>query len=220
MSLEVTRAYSNQIHGLNLAQAGTKTFNLSMQAYRLIDELKYRKDIDFYQDWKMVTIIAGHNDLCSIVCNRPDFQAQTETRHVAEALDILYHHLPRTFVNLMPITDVSLLYDLKNIPLFCHIFRKWSCPCLFGPFQSGRFDKKLTQAWLDKYAEELDRLVASGRYDTKEDFTVVIQPTLIQGTLPTLPNGDIDLDFLAPDCFHFGQRTHALGIVYHLKTKL
>ena len=34
MALENTRAYANQIDGLNLAQAGSKTFNLSMQAYR------------------------------------------------------------------------------------------------------------------------------------------------------------------------------------------
>ena len=179
--------------------------------YRLIDELKHRPDVDFYQDWKMVTIIIGHNDLCSVVCNRPDFQALTETSNVAEALDILYHHLPRAFVNLMPITDVSLLFDLKNLPLFCHFIRKWLCPCLFSPLQSGRFDKEKTQAWLDTDAEGLDRLVASGRYDTKDDFTVVIQPTLIQGSLPQLRNGNIDLNFLAPDCFHFSQRTHALG---------
>ena len=34
MAYENTRAYGNQIDGLNLAQAGSKTFNLSMQAYR------------------------------------------------------------------------------------------------------------------------------------------------------------------------------------------
>ena len=51
---------------------------------------------------------------------------------------------------------------------------------------------------------------ASGRYDKKEDFTVVIQPTLIQGSVPK-KNGIIDLEFLGPDCFHFSQRTHALG---------
>ena len=111
----------------------------------------------------------------------------------------------------MPITDVSLLFDLKSLPIFCHFLRKWLCPCLFSPLQSGRFDREKTQAWLDKYAEGLDRLVASERYDTKDDFTVVIQPTLIQGSLPLLGNGNIDLNFLAPDCFHFSQRTHALG---------
>ena len=34
MAYQNTRAYGNQIDGLNLAQAGSKTFNLSMQAYR------------------------------------------------------------------------------------------------------------------------------------------------------------------------------------------
>ena len=38
---------------------------------------------------------------------------------------------------------------------------------------------------------------------------LVFQPTLMRGTLPQ-KNGIPDLDYLAPDCFHFAQKTHAL----------
>ena len=60
------------------------------------------------------------------------------------------------------------------------------------------------------FNQKLEELVASGRYDHKKDFSVVIQPSLMHGSLP-MKNGIPDLDFLAPDCFHWGQRTHALG---------
>lgn len=59
--------------------------------------------VDFHNDWKLVTILVGHNDVCSAICERPVLESDTETAHVAEALDILYHDLPRTLVNLMPI---------------------------------------------------------------------------------------------------------------------
>ena len=59
MSFEVTRAYGSQIDGLNMAQAGSKTFNMSMQARRLVHQMKQRPDIDFYNDWKMVTVLIG-----------------------------------------------------------------------------------------------------------------------------------------------------------------
>ena len=61
MSFKVTRAYGSKVDdGLNMAQAGSKTFNLSMQARRLVHQMKQRPDIDFYNDWKMVTVLIGH----------------------------------------------------------------------------------------------------------------------------------------------------------------
>ena len=50
----------------------------------------------------MVTILIGHNDLCSIVCTRSEFEVDTEVNNVVQVLDYLYRELPRTFVNLMP----------------------------------------------------------------------------------------------------------------------
>ena len=58
----------------------------------------------------MVTIIIGHNDACTHVCNSTlgvdmfeDASPPTYARNVQKALDILQRNLPRTFVNLVPI---------------------------------------------------------------------------------------------------------------------
>ena len=49
-----------------LAISGSKTFNVTDQAYFIIGKMKDDVKIDFNSDWKMVTILIGHNDLCSI----------------------------------------------------------------------------------------------------------------------------------------------------------
>ena len=112
--------------------------------------------------------------------------------------------------NLIFFSDVSQLFDLEHIPTVCLLLRKWLCPCLFSPFQKNVFNKKKSKKWINLFNQKLDDLVASGIYNDKEDFNVVIQPSLMRGELP-IKNGIPDLDYLGPDCFHFAQRTHALG---------
>ena len=58
------------------------------------------------------------------------FESKTETANVAEALDILYYDLPRTFVNLMPIAGNcspvfhfrDFFYNAKNYIENTHFF--------------------------------------------------------------------------------------------------
>ena len=73
------------------------------------------------------------------------------------------------------------------------------------------------QGLLRGYMEELYLLQDSARYRLSPTFTVVVQPSLVHGDIPSkysaahgrrLP----DLAFLAPDCFHFSQRLHALSM--------
>ena len=51
--------YSGAIDGFNMAQAGTKTFNLSSQAKKLVSEMRRNPNVDFKYDWKMVTVLVG-----------------------------------------------------------------------------------------------------------------------------------------------------------------
>ncbi|KAJ8309462.1 hypothetical protein KUTeg_014336 [Tegillarca granosa] len=66
------------------------------------------------------------------------------------------------------------------------------------------------------YQEALHLLTESGRYDTKDDFTVVVQPFFRETEIPKeLNSGDTDLSYFAPDCFHFsvkGQQAAATAL--------
>lgn len=78
-------------------------------------------------------------------------------------------------------------------------------------------------------------LVDSGRYDTHDNFTVVLQPFFREVFLPTLPVGAVaviyaaqmlfrlliprcfcyqdgkpDRSYFSPDCFHLSQKAHTL----------
>eukprot|EP00731_Ephydatia_muelleri_P038255 Em0695g1a len=53
----------------------------------------------------------------------------------------------------------------------------------------------------------LENLISSGKYDTSDDFTVVIQPFPSGIELP-YKNGEPDKSYFAPDCFHFSTKGH------------
>lgn len=58
--------------------------------------------------------------------------------------------------------------------------------------------------------------INSGRYNKKEDFTVVIQPFIKLFNAPLDKNRQyeevIDISYVTYDCFHFSQKGHALGM--------
>ena len=51
---------------LNMAVAGSKGRNMTQQAIDLVDTLSMDESIDFYNDWKVVTVFVGSLDLCAI----------------------------------------------------------------------------------------------------------------------------------------------------------
>jgi hypothetical protein len=46
------------------------------------------------------------------------------------------------------------------------------------------------------------------RFKTRDDWTVVNQPFMVNSNIPVLPDGTPDRSYLAPDCFHFARKTH------------
>ncbi|KAM9421443.1 phospholipase B1, membrane-associated-like [Salvelinus alpinus] len=50
--------------GFNLAVTGHNTFNLPGQTRHLIDTLRNYKGLNFDEDWKLLTILIGMNDIC------------------------------------------------------------------------------------------------------------------------------------------------------------
>ena len=64
--------------------------------------------------------------------------------------------------------------------------------------------------------------MSSGRYDSSDDFTVVLQPGLVDLEIPA---GDSslfgpDLAFLAPNCVYPSQKLQALSMFYSIAIAL
>jgi phospholipase B1 len=122
------------------------------------------------------------------------------TNNVRETLDFLHANFPRTFVNLVLILDFRHVEELNAGGLFCSLMHRNTCPCCAYPSDA---DREALAKYIPEYKGRLIDLINSGRYDTKDDFTVVIQPFMADTPLPRTPSGDPDYSYFAPDCFHF-----------------
>ena len=208
--------------------------------------MKQDHNVNYSQDWKMVTIMAGGFDACSYVCDgfgwpwralRPvDASPPSFTRNIRRTLDILQRYMPKTFVNLVPtpgnmilsiftfifsiwcalFPDLTVTLRILELPLACRKFLQFVCPCLFDDKKHERMSGTQLREILTLYLRGMEKLLAGGRYDKRNDFTVVLQPFLTQLNLPTSSprpgaRPQPDLSYFAPDCFHFSQKLHAAG---------
>ena len=93
--------------GFNAAISGSYSRDVIEQASFLIENMKNSSQIDFDNDWKLVTLFIGGNDLC-VFCGDPAlYSSQNYVKNVQNALDLLAAELPRTFVNLVSVINIT-----------------------------------------------------------------------------------------------------------------
>ncbi|XP_060042778.1 phospholipase B1, membrane-associated-like isoform X2 [Erinaceus europaeus] len=195
---------------LNRAVSGAKSGDVTTQAKELVQMLKNDKTINFEEDWKLVTLFTGGNDLCNYCEDPLTYGPENVIYNVQTVLDILHAQVPRLFVNLVSTLEILSLKELhSNSGAGCSsgILRQ-VCPCLFKAQDGSRELASLSDA-NRRYQKLLRDLVNSGRYDTSDDFTVVLQTFFERVRLPRMPEGLPDISFFTPDCFHFSRKAHA-----------
>ncbi|OWR45254.1 hypothetical protein KGM_210216 [Danaus plexippus plexippus] len=195
---------------LNVAFPVASDQDAYKQAKILVARMRSSPDVDMSHHWKMVTVFIGANDLCSASCLSPvAWSPAAHARKLARALDYLHQHLPRTIVNLIPVLDVSVSVRVLR-PLMCRLMHPLFCTCFHRG--GGELRDLVRQARLYQDAEMA--LVESGRYDSRADFTVVVQPFMrlfnAPSSEPPLPLV-IHQSYITHDCFHFSQKGHALA---------
>jgi len=157
--------------------------------------------IDFNNDWKMLSIFIGGNDLCDY-CSDTTKNSPTNFRNNLEVtLDIIKATFPKVFVNLMAPPDVTLLGQVSEG--VCSLLHSFECGC------ANDAGTKLAHG---DYVRLLGELVTQAKYQNKEDFHVSFQPFLSNFSLPLL-NGKPDRSYFAPDCFHFSGKSHQAASV-------
>jgi phospholipase B1 len=204
-----------------LAKSGSRSDDMLTQAEHLIHRLQNNSICDWKNDWKLITIFVGvsqisinllilkirfifqANDLCHF-CDNSDENSSTPEQYqenIRVALDKLYNaSIPRTLINLVLPPDVRGFKEYTNNNSICQTFLQNICPC--AAFPTTEQAKKLDD-YILRYQELLENLTNSGRYDGRDDFTVVIQPFMAKTQLPIQDNRTIDFSYLSPDCFHF-----------------
>ncbi|XP_026854833.2 phospholipase B1, membrane-associated isoform X2 [Electrophorus electricus] len=191
--------------GFNLAITGHNTFNLPEQTRHLIDTLKINEDVNFDEDWKLLTILIGMNDICDYCKDKTLFSVENFIHYMSMSLEMLMNEVPRMIVNVVQILAMEGLREVQKPTLGCLLQRSF-CSCLVKPASGSADLKELIEVNL-QFQSALEQLLNTDRF-FKSDFAVVLQPFLKHTDPPRLSNGKIDLSFFTPDCFHFTMKGH------------
>ncbi|KAM9777533.1 phospholipase B1, membrane-associated-like [Neosynchiropus ocellatus] len=196
---------------LNQAVAGAKSGDMVEQVRTLVEKMRNDPRIDFHNDWKVITMFVGGNDICDFCTDSLYFSPRNVVERIRQALDLLHSEVPRAVVNLIELLNIVPLRDLhKDKSLGCPTwFVSLVCPCILKPL-GGSQELQTVDDFNKAYQHAMRTLVDSGRYDTHHNFTVVLQPFFREVFLPLTEDGRPDRTFFTPDCFHLSQRAHTL----------
>ncbi|XP_059177532.1 phospholipase B1, membrane-associated-like [Physella acuta] len=174
-----SKGVDNQHIGYNMAISGARTFDIIQQAYLLVQKMRLDPLVDIENDWKVLTIFIGGNDLldtCRVIASSTEMYAN----NIKTTLEYLLVNLPRTFVNLVQLFNVELIRQLPRGPI-CSMIIRSICSC-----ESEDEMRKMSRRRED-FQAALQGIVDSGRFDRRDDFTVVLQPFLSRH--PAAPQG-------------------------------
>ncbi|XP_059212464.1 phospholipase B1, membrane-associated-like [Centropristis striata] len=192
----------------NMAVPGAKTADLWEQVEALIKAMREHKKVDFENDWKLVTIFIGGNDLCHYCIDQNNLSPKNYSHNLKLSLDMLYKEVPRLLVNLVAILQIDPLKSVKRNTLGCSLLQRTNCPCVINPSENSPEFEDIKQINRE-YQAEIQHLISGNRYEGKEDFAVVLQPFLQNSFIPHIGEGEVDTTFFSLDCFHISERAHA-----------
>jgi len=191
----------------NIAYPGKEAIDMPGQADDLISRMRNSAEVDFENDWKVITLFIGGNDLCAYCDDKNLRSAANYAGFIREALDKLHAQVPRAYVNLVSMLDIAEL-NKGQLTFTCRLLSAFLCNCVTYADNNALAEIRDVNA---QYQDALRELVGSGRYDTRDDFTVVLQPFFENTPIPlsSSGNGEADLTYFSPDCFHFSGKAHA-----------
>lgn len=184
---------------LNVAVSGSIAHDMPKQAITLLERLVNMPEIRMAEDWKLISIFVGTNDLCRF-CEKLAFSNISPASYAEDlykTVNILKEHLPNTIVNLVPAYDLSLLKHSEKFSQFC-LGNLRRCSCLFK-------QKNFTEI-VEKFNSVYETFLFNNSYQTNT-YAVVVSESLNMHKLFDLKNPE-NLVVMAPDCFHFSEVGH------------
>lgn len=185
----------------NAAKSGSMVFDMvSTQLNYLIRQANQNPLINVQQDWKVLTIMIGANDLCaSCSFNLTYLSADDYEMNLMGTLERIRASLPRTFVNIIPGFNISQAYDLSlKTPRCANITRPLfiQCDCLFKP-ENGAIRKDIDSR-IAAFNQKAINVASYYQRKAYDNFAVVVHPFLMNTQLSTISSSFIS----RLDCFH------------------
>ena len=185
---------------LNAAVSMAKVQALPEQVVYLKQQLltKYADTISFENDWKLLTIFIGANNICVCCNNETSGQPAFFEKQLRLVLQEVTDTIPKVFVNIMTIFNISQVWDEGHTHDYCDFVEHHvnECPCLNDDRNGANLKamdehSRLFNAITYKVAAEFSAL-------NNDTFTVVVQPAV--ENLEFVQYGEAFLSDL--DCFH------------------
>ncbi|KAJ3161359.1 hypothetical protein HDU86_007141 [Geranomyces michiganensis] len=193
--------------------------NLHAELQHLIRVMKTDSQIDFENDFKLLTIFIGNNDAC-LGCLPVSavtwLSPQAYELALRAILDRIRASIPRVVVNIMQGFNVSQVWDVTRRDGYCETLRNggavFECACAFLPGPAGAQTRAQMDSLIQAYNARIPLIAAS--YNTNKDnnannndmqqhdsFAVIVDPLLRDARIQRkhLSNAD---------CFHPTKSVH------------
>jgi len=183
----------------NVASGGDTAVGLIPQSEKLVAKVTADKR---QADWKLITIFIGGNDVCQY-CFRGDILSpENFKKNIITTIDSIYNAFTNTIINLVGVIDMTQVNELSVTPS-CQAAHQGMCSCLYDEMDPGYATRMSLQ-----FQAQIEAIVAEAptRWP-RRDFAVSYQPQYVKVKLPYV-DGQPDLSYFAPDCFHFSQKGH------------
>ncbi|CAI5442180.1 unnamed protein product [Caenorhabditis angaria] len=186
----------------NVAVSGMTCRDIPRQAEELYSRIANNSDVNIEEDWKMIVLWIGTNDVGTI--GRREFKPITGEEYksqIEKALKILKSKLPRTIVMIVGAFQPELLIEAEFI------------------MRDGKRPRdKANQDHIDKISKDYQNAVfeiQNSREFNDEEFTVVVQPFATEYKHPLIDSsGNYRKEFYAVDEFHLSKLGHAVVAKY------
>jgi len=200
--------YRPEYDVFNAAQSGAMVGDLvTHEVDYLVKQVKNHPQVNIKEDWKILTILIGANDLCAsctfegkVFLNPDDFE-----KHLMNTITNVRKELPRTLVQIGEMFNLSQVYNLSLKSNTCKDIHRAlfiECDCVFKP------EATKTRAIIDEHTQQFNqraRKVASYFQSLNDpEFTVITQPYGRDTSIATFPITALS----TLDCFHPSLETH------------
>lgn len=144
-------AHQPALDQLNAAQSGAWAQNLPDQAKWLIQQMKANPKIDFVNDWKMITVLIGANNLCaSCITFLDPFDTAAQFGQSMQTTFNELANIPKVFVNVVNIFNLSSVWEVSKGTPYCKTVHQdfpIECECDFSSAADVRFDLEMRCAY-------------------------------------------------------------------------
>lgn len=184
--------------GLNVAIGGMKSDDILRQAKELVSRIKANKEINIENDWKLVSLWIGTNDVGTLGYRLEDPIPVDEYKsHIEKGLLYLKENLPRTIVSIVGMFPAQLLQEAQSI------------------LKNGKRARTVeNQKKLDDLSDGYRNVsydFQNNEHFNSNDFTVVVQPFATEYTDSYRDeHGKYNPTFYASDLFHLSKFGHAV----------